>query len=248
MGGVTCTEPELTKIFSNYGYVQSCIVNIDKRHAFVKMVTRSHAEAAKTNLEDSNSREGLARPGHPFRQIRWGVGYGPRDCSDYSNGISIIPIQRLTDADRRWMLTAEYGGSGGQEIQQGLVVEEPDIEIGAGVSSKAISKRVGGEKGGHTQQKKGTKYERKGNKYDEHSNRGNNNWSHGTHSRGNGSRDIGNPNNMPVAERRTGGRSSHGHDEDVQPEVEGLPFGLKIGPNGFPQFPPGFTFPDPHSA
>lgn len=34
------------------------------------------------------------------------------------------------------MLTAEYGGSGGKTIETGLVVEEPDIEIGAGVSSK----------------------------------------------------------------------------------------------------------------
>jgi hypothetical protein len=34
------------------------------------------------------------------------------------------------------MLTAEFGGSGGKPIESGLVVEEPDIEIGAGVSSK----------------------------------------------------------------------------------------------------------------
>ena len=34
------------------------------------------------------------------------------------------------------MLTAEYGGTGGQPIQTGMVVEEPDIEIGAGPSSK----------------------------------------------------------------------------------------------------------------
>lgn len=37
------------------------------------------------------------------------------------------------------MLTAEYGGSGGKPIETGLVVEEPDIEIGAGVSSKGTS-------------------------------------------------------------------------------------------------------------
>jgi hypothetical protein len=66
------------------------------------------------------------------------VGFGPRDCSDYQTGISIIPIERLTDADRKWMLTAEYGGTGGKQIEGGLVVEEPDIEIGAGVSSKGM--------------------------------------------------------------------------------------------------------------
>ena len=69
-------------------------------------------------------------------QTRWGVGFGPRDCSDYQTGISIIPIDRLTDADRKWMLTAEYGGTGGKEIESGMIAEEPDIEIGAGVSSK----------------------------------------------------------------------------------------------------------------
>jgi protein NRD1 len=42
----------------------------------------------------------------------------------------------LTEADRKWLRTAEFGGTGGQEIMQGMVVEEPDIEIGAGPSSK----------------------------------------------------------------------------------------------------------------
>ena len=45
------------------------------------------------------------------------------------------------------MLTAEYGGTGGRPIESGLVVEEPDIEIGAGVSSKAMSRRVGPDGG-----------------------------------------------------------------------------------------------------
>lgn len=37
------------------------------------------------------------------------------------------------------MLSAEYGGTGGKPIEPGIVVEEPDIEIGAGVSSKGNS-------------------------------------------------------------------------------------------------------------
>jgi protein NRD1 len=40
------------------------------------------------------------------------------------------------------MLTAEYGGTGGRQLEAGMAIEEPDIEIGAGVSSKAMSKRV----------------------------------------------------------------------------------------------------------
>jgi hypothetical protein len=54
-----------------------------------------------------------------------------------------VPVNRLTDADRKWALTAEYGGTGGKPLVAGLVMEEPDIEIGAGVSSKAISARRG---------------------------------------------------------------------------------------------------------
>lgn len=76
------------------------------------------------------------------------MGFGPRDCCDYETGISVIPINRLTEADRKWLLTAEYGGTGGAPIETGISVEEPDIEIGAGVSSKAISRRVQTDKGG----------------------------------------------------------------------------------------------------
>lgn len=64
------------------------------------------------------------------------------------------------------MLNAEYGGTGGKQIETGMIVEEPDIEIGAGPSSKgiwtqqtrkekkssppksAISRRGGGQQGG----------------------------------------------------------------------------------------------------
>lgn len=51
----------------------------------------------------------------------------------------MIPIDHLTEADVKWMLTAPTGGTGGRNIESGLVVEEPDIEIGAGVSSKGES-------------------------------------------------------------------------------------------------------------
>ncbi|KAJ2902483.1 Rpb7-binding protein seb1 [Zalerion maritima] len=239
VGGVSCSEDELKQVFSKYGYVQSCIVNQDKRHAFVKMMTRKHAVAAREAMEEKSiGRDGLAQEGLPFRQCRWGVGYGPRDCSDYSTGISIIPIDRLTEADRRWMLTAPYGGSGGKEITPGLVVEEPDIEIGAGVSSKAISRRVGGEKGTH---KKGGKFERRGKSDDHDGSRGG--WGHNNnrdkdsshHGRGSGSRDMGNPNNMPIAERRPGG-GGHNTNNGQPDEIPQVSFDA----TGQFQFPPGF--------
>lgn len=141
IGGVTCSESELRSIFSNFGEVQTCIVNRDKRHGFVKMLTRKDAEAAKEGMMEYRS------PDHHLR-TRWGVGFGPRDCSDYAKGISVIPIHRLTEADKKWMLTAPFGGTGGKTITTGMVIEEPDIEIGAGVSSKAISRRMQTDRGG----------------------------------------------------------------------------------------------------
>ena len=141
VGGVTSTESQLRDLFSKFGIVQSCIVNIDKRHAFIKMISRQDAVSARDGME-------LFRTGGMQLRTRWGVGFGPRDCNDYQTGVSVIPIERLTEADRKWMLTAEYGGTGGRPIESGMVVEEPDIEIGAGVSSKAISRRIATDAGG----------------------------------------------------------------------------------------------------
>ncbi|KAJ5095194.1 hypothetical protein N7532_007485 [Penicillium argentinense] len=141
VGGVTIPEVQLRALFNRFGIVQTCIVNIDKRHAFIKMITRQDAISARDGMESY-------RQGDMQLRTRWGVGFGPRDCSDYQTGISVIPIERLTEADRKWMLNAEYGGTGGRQIEPGMVVEEPDIEIGAGVSSKAISRRIATDTGG----------------------------------------------------------------------------------------------------
>lgn len=143
IGGAGGTEGEIRNIFSRFGKVQTCIVNQEKRHAFVKMVNRRDAISAKEGMDNIQDPVALAKA----RQTRWGVGFGPRDCSDYATGISVIPISRLTDADRKWVLTAEFGGTGGRALEGGMVIEEPDIEIGAGVSSKAISRRVPAEAG-----------------------------------------------------------------------------------------------------
>lgn len=151
-------------------------------------------------------------------KTRWGVGFGPRDCSDYSTGVSVIPINKLTEADRKWMLSAEYGGSGGRAIESGMVVEEPDIEIGAGVSSKAISRRMQTDKGG----RHGPKSSRGGDEEDTNLAR----W------RRNKDRRDDRPEEKPVGMKQ-------------DPDVPQFPYGLATGPNGMPVFPPGFTFPAP---
>ena len=47
VGGVTCSQSEMQDIFSQVGPVQSVIINKEKRHAFVKMLTRELAVEAK---------------------------------------------------------------------------------------------------------------------------------------------------------------------------------------------------------
>lgn len=52
VGGAGGTEGEIRSIFSRFGKVQTCIVNQDKRHAFVKMLTRPDAIAAKQGMDN----------------------------------------------------------------------------------------------------------------------------------------------------------------------------------------------------
>lgn len=116
------------------------------------------------------------------------------------------------------MLTAPYGGTGGRPIESGMCVEEPDIEIGAGVSSKAISRRMQTDKGGSN----GPKSTRG---RDEDPGRGR----RGRDSGGNHS--------------RRGDQGDNGASGQ-QPTMPGFPFGMGSLPNGIPNFPTGFTYPD----
>lgn len=45
------SEDALREIFARFGIVQTCIVNVDKRHAFVKMLTRVDAKRARDGME-----------------------------------------------------------------------------------------------------------------------------------------------------------------------------------------------------
>ena len=51
------SEEALRAIFSEFGLVQTCIVNTDKRHAFVKMLSRNDAMSAKEGMERYKSTE-----------------------------------------------------------------------------------------------------------------------------------------------------------------------------------------------
>ncbi|AMD19577.1 HCL574Wp [Eremothecium sinecaudum] len=140
VGGVpnTMKEHEIARLLGKFGEVQSVILNNSRKHAFVKIYSRQEADSILMNYNKDES--------SPLR-IRWAVGFGPRDCCDYQHGSSIIPMHRLTEVDRKWSLCAEWGGTGGQPLQPGVVFEEPDIVVGEGVSSKAISQKMPTDRG-----------------------------------------------------------------------------------------------------
>jgi protein NRD1 len=133
------------------------------------------------------------------------------------------------------MLTAPHGGSDGKPIVTGLVVEEPDIEIGAGVSSKAISRRMQTDKGGAN----GPKSTR--NREDtHHGGQGDGGWSRGR------DRDDDHHGRRNNNDKKSSSISLSARGEEVQqPVVQGFPFGIGTLPNGMPNFPAGFSFPDP---
>lgn len=45
------SEAHLRSLFNRFGLVQTCIVNTDKRHAFIKMITRNDAINARDGME-----------------------------------------------------------------------------------------------------------------------------------------------------------------------------------------------------
>ena len=49
------SEAHLRSLFSKFGIVQTCIVNIDKRHAFIKMIGRTDAVNARDGMESYKS-------------------------------------------------------------------------------------------------------------------------------------------------------------------------------------------------
>lgn len=128
------------------------------------------------------------------------------------------------------MLTAEYGGSGGKPIEPGMVVEEPDIEIGQGVSSKAISRRMQTDKSGSN----GPKSSRDREEEDGPRHR-------------RGDRD-----DRRDDDRRDGDRKDRFSQVSGPPAMPPIPpfgmpgfppFPIPTLPNGMPMLPPGFVFP-----
>jgi hypothetical protein len=85
------------------------------------MYTREEAIKAKDELK------GATIDDRAVLKIGWGCGFGPKDLFDYATGSSTIPISRLSDNEKRWMVTSKRGGG---SLEGGQIVEEPDVNIG----------------------------------------------------------------------------------------------------------------------
>ena len=118
------------------------------------------------------------------------------------------------------MVTAEYGGTGNLPIEWGMIVEEPDIEIGAGVSSKAMSRRIATDQGG----KRGPQSSRLDVQHVQHVRK-----------------------DDRFNDRRHDDRPESRGNNNAAPSnpVANMPFPFPTLPNGMPMMPPGFQFPFP---
>lgn len=129
-------QVSLRKEMEEIAPLQSLIVNRDKRHAFAKVYKREDADAIRKEYEKRNYEN------KSVLKMRWGVGFGPRDCFDYSTGYSIIPCVRLTEFDRKWAMSSEYGGTGGLPVEPGQVMQEPDVDVGtSGLGARSMHRQ-----------------------------------------------------------------------------------------------------------
>ena len=127
------SRDEIHAAFSQFGPVQSVSHVPAKRTAFVKMMTREGTLAA---FETDNMPVGSGT-----MKTRWGVGFGPKQCFSFQDGSSTITISQLTDIDYEWLQNSKTGGTGGQPVVAGMVVDEPDIDVKqAGQSSRWIAR------------------------------------------------------------------------------------------------------------
>ncbi|KAF9949770.1 hypothetical protein BGZ72_008496 [Mortierella alpina] len=138
----TISEQDLEAIFAPKGQIATLIINQAKFNAFIKMADRTHAERCKVELDRTMVQGEVMKVG-------WGCGFGPRDCFDYTSGESIIPVDRLTDTDRRWLGQSIVGGFGIHEpIRGGVCIYEPNIEPVGPDGREALPRRGGGGGGG----------------------------------------------------------------------------------------------------
>ncbi|GMF72872.1 unnamed protein product [Aspergillus oryzae] len=80
----------LRSLFGKFGIVQTCIVNIDKRHAFIKMISRQDAVLAREGMESYKSGDMQLRVNRDGPSARMGPGgHGGQPDRDISNANNV---------------------------------------------------------------------------------------------------------------------------------------------------------------
>lgn len=122
IGGVSNrdTKRDLVNKLKPYGEIQTCFLNGKKGHGFVKAYSRAEAENIIKTFNILS-----AQDPHELR-VRWALGFGPRAYFNFDTGISTIPLYVITDAEKEWAKTSEWGGTNGKDMISGLLFEEPD--------------------------------------------------------------------------------------------------------------------------
>jgi protein NRD1 len=74
------SEAQLRALFNRFGLVQTCIVNVDKRHAFIKMINRLDAMNARDGMETYKSGEMQLRVSLLFARVFFILFYSQTRC------------------------------------------------------------------------------------------------------------------------------------------------------------------------
>ncbi|KAI7859418.1 hypothetical protein BDC45DRAFT_401416, partial [Circinella umbellata] len=62
------------------------------------------------------------------KKVNYGFGFGPRKLFDYEQGVSIIPLNELSQDEKSNLVTAPIGGFQGLPVHDQMTIEEPEVE------------------------------------------------------------------------------------------------------------------------
>ncbi|KAG2217152.1 hypothetical protein INT45_011327 [Circinella minor] len=117
-------KEDVAEIFEKYGEVHSIIVSKKQKsrvNAFLKYTKRSSLEAAKLGTTDLTIENTQVK-------VNYGFGFGPRKLFDYEQGVSIIPLNELSQDEKSNLVTAPIGGFQGLPVHDQMTIEEPEVE------------------------------------------------------------------------------------------------------------------------
>ncbi|KAI9261486.1 hypothetical protein BDA99DRAFT_511486 [Phascolomyces articulosus] len=117
-------KEDVADIFEKYGELHSIIMSKKTKtrtNAFLKYTNRSSLEAAKLDTTELTIENIQVK-------VNYGFGFGPRKLFDYEQGVSIIPLNELSEDEKSSLVTAPIGGFQGLPVHDQMTIEEPEVE------------------------------------------------------------------------------------------------------------------------